>query len=457
MPNVTFEKTSNTLGKITVEMTKQELNEKITTELKKQRGKVNMKGFRKGKVPMATLRKMMGNDILGQVLDNDIREALFGYIEENDINLIFSPQPIDEEKTPVITATNLQDLTLHYEVAIEPEFTYEVPTTAVDYYVLDVPSEEIDKAVTSMLKRAGENEELTEGTVEEDDIIDVTFTEAGPVEDKIENSTKLYLDSLTEESQQLFIGKNIGDVIDVADLSTLEKDSSDTYVKKYFLELEDADIDISGKSFEVKIDGISRVTPSEMTTDFFKQYDPSGAVSTEGELRDDIVEKQSAGFKQQADGMANFAIQKAFVEETTMELPEDFMRKINEEEETPYDLFERGVRWMLIRNKFAAEEDLKLEYEDIKTEAVASLMQMLGGQRPDFLTDDFIDSYVQRALQDEDQRNQLSSSAIEKKIMAALRDKVTLNEIRVGADEFNDVIKKFNQANDPDAGKAEEE
>ncbi|WP_197493976.1 trigger factor [Lewinella sp. 4G2] len=457
MPNVSFEKTSDVLGKITVDMSKQELNEKINAELKKQRGKVSMKGFRKGKVPMSTLRKMMGNDILGQILDNEVRESLFGYIEENKIDLIFSPRPIEEEGTPMITASNVQDLSLKYEVAIEPEFSYEIPNEAIDYYVLDVPTEDIDKAVSSMLKRAGKSEELTEGAVGEDDVLSVTFTEAGPVEEKITNSTKLYLDALTDESKELFLGKEIGDTVTVADLSTLENDSTDTYVKKYFLDLEDVDTDITGKSFDVKIDGITRVTPSEMTTDFFKEYDPSGAVATEGELRDDIVAKQSAGFQQQADGMANFAIQKALVENTTMELPEEFMREVNKGEDTPYDLFERGVRWMLIRNKFAADEEIKLEYEDIKEEAVQALMQMLGGQRPDFLTDDFIESYVQRALQDEEQRNQLSSNAIEKKIMAALRDKVTLNEISVDADAFNDVIKQFNEENNPTPAAAEEE
>ncbi|NJC28435.1 trigger factor [Neolewinella antarctica] len=449
MPNVSFEKTNNVLGVITVAMPKQELTERLTTELKGQRAKVAMKGFRKGKVPMGTLRKMFGNEILGRILDEDIRESLFGYIEKEDIKLIFSPQPIEEEGTPVITAGNIEDLTLKYQVALEPEFSFEIPDTAFDYYVLDVKDEDIEEAVQSMLKRAGESEDLTEGTVQDDDVISVTFTEAGPVDDKITNATKIYLEALTDESKALFIGKSVGDSVNVADLSTLEKDSTEAYVKKYFLDLEDTETDISGKTFDVSVDGITRVTPSEMTTDFFAQYDPTGAVTTEGELRDDIVTKQSAGFKQQADGMAGFAIQKYLVENTEMELPIEMMKEINKEDETEYDLFERGVRWMLIRNKFAADEDLKLEYEDIREEAVSSLLGMLGGQRPDFLTEEFIDSYVKRALDDEEQRNQLSSNAIEKKIMNALREKVTLQDMPVDSDKFNEVIKKFNEANSP--------
>jgi trigger factor len=127
------------------------------------------------------------------------------------------------------------------------------------------------------------------------------------------------------------------------------------------------------------------------------------------------------------------------------------MKQINEEDPngSDFEIFQRGVKWMLIRNQYAEGADIKLEYEDIKAEAVTSLMGMLGGQRPDFLTDEFIDNYVKQMLQDEKQREQLSSNAIEKKIMASLREKVTFTENALDADGFNELIKEFNEKNTP--------
>jgi trigger factor len=52
-------------------------------------------------------------------------------------------------------------------------------------------------------------------------------------------------------------------------------------------------------------------------------------------------------------------------------------------------------------------------------------------------------------LQDEKQREQLSSNAIEKKIMASLREKVTFTENALDADGFNELIKEFNEKNTP--------
>ena len=450
MADVSFEKTGNVTGLITLKVTKDELNQQITDELKKQRKKVSMKGFRKGKTPLSTLRKMMGNQILGEVLDKTIREGLFGYIEDNDIKIIFSPQPVDEENTPTITATSLQDVDFKYELALEPEFEIKMPDEAIDLYVLDVTDTFLDEQIERMLKGAGTTDAVEDGEVEDNDVLDVTFTEAGPVEDKITNSTKLYVDALSDEGKQLFLGKKVGDVVTVTDLKSLEKESTDTYVAKYFLGLEDGDTDLEGKSFEVTVDGISRLTPGEMDEAFFAEFDPSGEVTDEAALRAKITADNKEGFARQGEGMANFAIQKALVEGTEIELPTAFMERINEDEDAqPMDEFERAVKWMLIRNKVADDADIKIEYEDIKAEATESLIGMLGGQRPDFLTDEFIDNYVQRMLSDDEQRQQLTGNAIQKKIMNHLRGTVTLVEKPVDADEFNQVIQDFNAANTP--------
>lgn len=449
MPNVTFEKTGNVTGRINVIITKEEINDKLVAELKKQRGKVSMKGFRKGKTPLSTLRKMMGNQILGQILDDEIREGLFGYIEENDIKLIFSPVPVDNGQ-PMITANSLADLNMEYKLALEPEFELQMPEKTYEKMVLDTNEEFIDEQVENMLKRAGENKVVEDGTVEADDMVDVVLAEVGPMEDGISNDTKLYVDSLSEEGKALLLGKKAGDVIDGVDLTKLEKDSSPTFINKYLLGLEDENTDISGKTFSLTIKAINRIVPAEMDEEFFTKFDASGEVKTEEQLREKIAKDNASGFAKQGESMVNFEIQRDLVEGNDIELPLEIMEEMHKEEPNgTFEMFQRGVKWMLIRNKFAAENEVKLEYDDVRTEAVESLMGMLGGQRPDFLTDEFIDNYVGQMLQDEKQREQLSSNAIEKKIMSALRRRVDIKDKPMTADEFNDAIKAFNEENTP--------
>jgi len=453
MPNVTFEKTGNVTGRLEVAITKEELNANLVAELKKQKNKVSMKGFRKGKTPISTLRKMMGNQILGQQLDEMIKDSLFGHIEDNNIKLIFSPQPIEDKNMPMLTASTLQDITFKYDLALEPEFTLELPKDTFDKYVLETSDEFLDEQVERMLKSGGETEEITEGKVGEEDILDVTFTEVGPMEDKITNTTKLYVDSLSDAGKKMVIGKKIGSTIKVKDINAIEKESTDTYVNKYLLGLEDTDTDISGKKFELTIDTASRITPAELNEDFFTKFDPSGEITTEEQIRERIAADNAGGFNKQGEMMANFEIQKALVEGNDIELPLDIMKQINDEDpsDNDFDMFQRGVKWMLIRNKYAEEKEIKLEYADVKAEAVESLLGMLGGQRPDFLTDEFIDNYVGQMLQDEKQREQLSGNAIEKKIMASLREEVPMEPKPLDADGFNELIQEFNAKNTPAA------
>jgi trigger factor len=450
MPNVTFDKTGNVTGRLEVAITKDELNAQLVAELKKQKNKVSMKGFRKGKTPLSTLRKMMGNQILGQILDDQIKESLFGHIEENNIKLIFSPQPVEDAKMPMLTASTLQDVTFKYDLALEPEFELELPSKTFDKYVLKTDKKFIDEQVERMLKQGGETEDIEEGKVGKEDILDVTFTEAGPVEDKISNDTKLYVDTLSDAGKKMVIGKKIGSTIKVKDMSAIEKESTPTYVNKYLLELEDTDADISGKKFEMTINKASRVTAAELNEEFFTKFDATGEITTEEQMREKIAEDNASGFNKQGEMMANFEIQKALVEGTEIELPLDIMKAIHKEDANgSFDMFQRGVKWMLIRNKFAEKNEVKLEFEDIKAEATESLMGMLGGQRPDFLTDEFIDNYVKQMLQDEKQREQLSSNAIEKKIMAAIRETVKTKDKKLDADGFNELIKTFNEENTP--------
>lgn len=453
MANVTFEKTGNVTGRINVKVTKEELNNKLTAELKKQRGKVVMKGFRKGKTPLSTLRKMMGNQILGQILDDEIHESLFGHIEDNDIKVILSPIPV-ENNQPKITATSLTDLDMAYDLVLKPEFDLELPTQPYEKLVLDTNDEWLDEQVENMLKRAGESKEIEDATVAGEDILDVTIAEIGPSEDKITNETKLYIDSLSDAGKELLLGKKVGDTLENVDLLSIEKDSRQTFVNKYLLGLEDVDTDVSGKSFSLTIDRVSRLEAAEMDESFFTKFDASGNIKTEEQLRERIARDNASGFDQQGKSMLDFAIQRDLVDNTDIELPLELLEQVHGEEPNGnFEVFIRGIKWMLIRNKFAVDNEVEIEYEDVKAEVVSGLLGMLGGQHHDLLTDEFIDNYVGQMLQDEKKRKQLSDQAIEKKIMDALSRRVEVRNKPISADAFNEAIKRFNEDNTP----AEEE
>lgn len=445
MPNVAFEKQSDVKATLTINVSQKELETKLKEELKKAQKTANMKGFRKGKAPMSTLRKMMGNEMLGRILDQEINEALYGYIDEEKLEIIFSPMPAEKQELIDLDAKSVQDVSLVYDLALRPEFEIKIPTATLDQFVLKTDDEFIAQRLTGLRNQLGESKEVDED-IQKNDILNVLFTElakVNPKKDGVTNETKLFVDSLSEELQKDLLGKDAGYTTDV-DIFEVEKESTETYVRKYLMGLEDEAQEV-GSKFRLQVLDITRNVPAELDEAFFQKFDPSGKVTDEEGLKARIIEDHSSGFNRQGESMLDFQIQKELVEATEIELPVDFMKRINEDQDQPYERFERGVRWMMIRNQYAKEKEIEISDADIRNAAAEQLIGMMGGQRPGWLNDEFVDNYAARVMEDEKQRDELLYRVLESKIMASLREEVKINEVAIDADAFNEKIQEFNK------------
>ncbi|SEM44677.1 trigger factor [Loktanella fryxellensis] len=67
----------------TITVTAAELDEKVVGKLKEAQPEVEMKGFRKGKVPMAMMRKQFGPRLMGEAMQDAIDAALNEHIESS--------------------------------------------------------------------------------------------------------------------------------------------------------------------------------------------------------------------------------------------------------------------------------------------------------------------------------------------------------------------------------------
>ena len=70
----------------------QELEERLNTELSGMKDKVQLKGFRPGKVPVAHLRKVYGRSVMAEVVQNAVNEANRKIVADNDLKLALEPQ-----------------------------------------------------------------------------------------------------------------------------------------------------------------------------------------------------------------------------------------------------------------------------------------------------------------------------------------------------------------------------
>jgi trigger factor len=75
----------------TMVITADELNAKVDEKLKEAQPEVALKGFRKGKVPMAMLKKQFGKNLMGEVMQETIDGAVNSHLSENNVRPAMQP------------------------------------------------------------------------------------------------------------------------------------------------------------------------------------------------------------------------------------------------------------------------------------------------------------------------------------------------------------------------------
>ena len=66
-----------------IKLTANELNDKVNEKLREAQPDVEMKGFRKGKVPIALLKRQFGQRILGEAMQETIDGAMSQHFKDS--------------------------------------------------------------------------------------------------------------------------------------------------------------------------------------------------------------------------------------------------------------------------------------------------------------------------------------------------------------------------------------
>ncbi|MBR4758338.1 MAG: trigger factor family protein, partial [Bacteroidaceae bacterium] len=154
--NVTFDKTDELNGRITVAVEKADYAESVEKGLKDFRKKANMPGFRPGQVPMGLLKKRFGTEIKAEQVDKLLREKLYTYIRENNLNILGEPLPNEEQQQNIDFETQ-DDFSFVFDVALAPEINGKLTKKdKVPFYTIEVDDEMVDKQVQMYASRGGQ-------------------------------------------------------------------------------------------------------------------------------------------------------------------------------------------------------------------------------------------------------------------------------------------------------------
>ncbi|MDZ7738332.1 MAG: trigger factor [Bacteroidales bacterium] len=452
--NITKENTGEMNAVLKVVVVKDDYQEKVDEVLKDHKKKANLKGFRPGKVPFGLIKKMYGTSVQLEEINKVVSEGLNKYITDEKLDILGDPLPVADENDNIDLETQ-DDFVFSFEIGLAPEFEVKLSgKNKVPYYEIKIDKKLRNDFLDSYRRRFGKYEETD--TVAEDDMVRgdiVKLSDEGePIEETRKHDSALSVKVIKDEDvKKAFIGSKAGDTVDF----DIRKSFPNEHEIAGLLQTEHENVaDVKGMySFHIKT--VSSFAMAEVNQELFDQVYGEGTVSTKDEFMSRLDDEIKENLAKESEYKLSLDTRNMVIEKTDFDLPEEFLKKwlvrtnkdITEEQvEKDFDSFLRDLRWQLIRNKLAKENEIKVEEQDLVNEA-KEFTRMQFQQYGIFNAEDSqLEQYAREILKKEDDYRRIADKLIDDKVIASIKEQVKIDTKKVSTDEFNKMIKELSNS-----------
>lgn len=436
---------------IKIELGKDDYAVRVENALKDYQKKVVIDGFRKGKTPMGIVKKMYGKSMLIDEINKVLGEALSNYIKENDLQILGEPLPNEtEQKELDLDGENFEFL---YDIAISPEINAKMSKRdKVPFYTIKVDEEMINKQVEQMRKNNGnmvvvdviEGTEYLKGEL-------IELDEKGKEKEggiKNDDASMSVFHMKDDAAIDAFKGAKVGKEIKFNAAKAFPNKAD--YAAMLGVTKEEAEHINSDFCFIIK--EIKRYIDAELNEEFYTKVYGEGVIKNEEEF----IARVKADMGNQLKGHSDYrftidAREKLVKKNDDVALPEAFLKRwiiavnkgVTEEDvEKDFENYRDEFKWQLIKSAIVKEAGLKVETEDMKAmarEIAASQLQQYGLFG---LTDEQLDGFAIKLLENEEQRQRLYEKAVDNKVFATIKEAVKLDEEEIGMTDFEKLFQK---------------
>ena len=451
--NISKENIEGLTSVIKVTVSKDDYESKVSDVLKDYRKKVNMPGFRPGKVPMGLVKKMYGKAILVDEVNKLVSESISKFIQDEKLDLLGEPLPSDNQE--VIDFDTQDEFEFFFDIAEAPEFELSLnKKDKVAYNKIAVTDEMLEQQIKSTTSRFGKQESIEQPT--ETALLKVNLVQldqdGNELEDGIKAEDSVMSMSVVkdEDIKKLLMEAKTGDTIVINPRKAFPDDTELSYLLK--IEKEDA-AGVDG-DFKLTINDITDFKDPELTQDVFDQIYGKDVVKTEDEFNAKVKEELENQLAMDSDYLFFLDAKKKLVAKFKEELPEEFLKRwilatnrdndklTPEKIEEEMPLFIEDLKWQLIKNKLIKDNEIKLEDNDILDYAKKSARMQFAQYGLSNVPDEHIENYAHDMLKNEEQQRQVIDGAMHDKLINFIKEAVKLDEKEVTRDEFNKLIEK---------------
>ena len=450
---ITFECPDKINGLMTMVIEPADYQEKVEKTLKDYRKKAQVPGFRPGQVPMGMIKRQYGTAVKVEEVNRLISEKLYGYIQENKIQMLGEPLPNEEKQKPQDFEKE-GDLEFVFDIAVAPEMKAELSAKdKLTYYDIKVDEKLVDDQVQMYASQAGEFKpaEVFSGNDTITGDLRQLDKDGNTLEGGITTEGAMVMPAYIKEEEQrkLFDGAKPGDIItfnpkkaypnndaEVAALLKVQKDG-----------VKDLEAD-----FSYQITEIRHFQPAEVNQALFDRVFGEGTVKDEKEFREKIAET----LKPQLQGNSDYKFLmdvREYVEKKVGEVtfPEALLKRVmlqnNKDKGADYveKNFEGSIRelkWHLIKEQLVAANDIKVEDDDLKAVAKDAIRQQFAQYGMSNVPDDILENYAAEQMKKRENVEGYVDRAVDQKLIEKLKTVVKLTTKEVSLEDFNKMMQE---------------
>ncbi len=422
-----------------ITLTAAELDTKVNEKLVEAQPEVEMKGFRKGKVPMALLKKQFGERIMGEAMQEAIDGAMSDHFEKS------GDRPAMQPKVEMVDGDKWKEgddvkVDMSYEALPEiPEVDFSA--IKLERMVVKAGDDEIDEALKSLAETAQDFEARKAGSKAKDgDQVVIDFLgkvdgeafEGGAAEDY---PLVLGSNSFIPGFEEQLVGVKAGD----------EKNVEVSFPDEYQAEA------LAGKAavFECKIKDVKEPKAAELNDELATKFGAEDLAGLKGQIAERLEAEYAGaaravmkrGLLDALDKQVSFDLPPSLVEAEAGQIAHQLWHEENPEVEghdhptiettdEHTTLAERRVRLGLLLAEMGQKSEIEVTDAEM-TQAIMNQARQYPGQERQFF------EFVQ---QNQQMQQQLRAPLFEDKVVDQAFEKAAVTDKEVNKDDLQKAV-----------------
>ena len=425
-----------------IKITGAELDAKVLEKLTEAQPEIEMKGFRKGKVPMPLLKKQFGQRVLGEVMQESVDGAIQTHFTESGDRPAVQPQPrmVNEdwkEGDDIVVA-------LEYEALPEiPEIDYKALT--LERMVVSADESDIDESLKNLAENA-QNFVTKKGKAADGDQVVFDFlgkVDGEPFEGGSAEDYPLVLGSgsFIPGFEEQLVG------VKAKEEKAVEVSFPDDYGAEH----------LAGKAavFECTIKEVKKPAPAEIDDELAKKFGAEDLAALKGQIEERLKAEYAGAARQvakrklldQLDELVKFDLPSSLVEAEAKQIAHQLWHEENPEveghdhpeietTEEHTTLAERRVRLGLLLAELGQKNEVEVTDAEMSQAIMAQARQYPGQERAFF---DFVQ-------QNAGAQQQLRAPIFEDKVVDFIFEAAGVTETEATKDELKAAVDALEEA-----------